>query len=89
MPNHVMSCFEYPHKLTTALDRECRKFFWGSNIKFFPVAWKHVCQPKSMGNLGVRPANVFNNSALSKLGWKLIIEPNNWWAQIVRKKKYL
>ena len=39
-----------------------------------------------MGGLGVRPTNVFNNSALAKLGWKLITEPNNWWAQIVRKK---
>jgi hypothetical protein len=81
-----MSCFKCLTKITNALDRECRKFFWGSNIRSPLVAWKHVCQPKSLGGLGVRPANVFNNSSLAKLGWKLITDPNNWWAQIVRKK---
>jgi hypothetical protein len=42
MSNHVMSCFKCPHKLTTALDRECKKFFWGSNIKSPLVAWKNL-----------------------------------------------
>ena len=31
MPNHIMSYFKCPHKLTSQLNRQCRQFFWGDN----------------------------------------------------------
>lgn len=58
----------------------------GTDVKTPLVAWKHVCKPKSIGGLGVRPAGHFNNSALAKLSWKILIDHNNWWVQIVRRK---
>lgn len=80
-----MSSFKCP-KITNVLDRQYKKIFWGSDVKTPPVAWKHVCKPKSIGGLGLRPASHFSNSALAKLGWKILTDHNNWWVQIVRKK---
>lgn len=77
MPNHVMSSFKRPSKITNTLDRQYRKFFWGSDVKTPLVAWKHVCQPKSIGGLGVRPDSHYNNSALAKLGWKILTDHIN------------
>lgn len=86
MPNHVMTCFKCTPKLTKNLDQENRRFFWGSDAKSPPIAWKEVCKPKTLGGLGVRPAKFFNNAALAKLAWKLVKDPDNWWVQIVRQK---
>lgn len=47
-----------------------------------------MCLPKSEGDLGIRPASVFNKAAMAKLAWKIISEPDNWWVKLV-KLKYL
>lgn len=86
MSNHVMSCFKCSSNLTKNLDKENRRFFWGSDVSSPPVAWKEVCKPKSLGGLGIRPTSFFNNAALSKLAWKVINDHDNWWVQIVRQK---
>lgn len=49
------------------------------------VAWKDVCAPKSMGDLGTRRAEHFNNASLTKLAWKVISDKDKWWLQIVSK----
>lgn len=69
IPNHVLSCFKCPKKVTTALNNQCRKFFRGN--KSPPVVWDQACL--------IRPAEWFNRAALSKLGWKILTEPHNWW----------
>lgn len=38
MPNHTLSCFKCPTKLTNKFDSECRRFFWGSSASHPPVA---------------------------------------------------
>lgn len=77
MLNYVMSCFKCSSKLTKALDSENRRLFWAPETKSPPVAWKDVCKPKSLGGLEIRPANFFNNAALSKLAWKIINDYDN------------
>lgn len=62
MPNHVLSCFRCPSRITTRLDKECRNFFWGSHSAAPPIAWKHDCTPKDKGGLGIRPTTWFNKS---------------------------
>lgn len=86
MPNHVLSCFKCPQKITSRLDRECWNFFWGNDMKSPPITWSAVCTPKHKGGLGVRPSAWFNNAALAKLGWKLLTDPNNWWVRIMSAK---
>lgn len=83
MPNHSLSCLKCPSKITDKLDSECRNFFWGSSAAHPPIAWNHMCLPKSKGGLGIRPAAVFNKAAMAKLAWKIISEPDNWWVKLV------
>lgn len=47
-----------------------------------------MCYPKSKGGLGIRSSACFNQAALAKLAWKIVIEPDNWWEKLV-KLKYL
>lgn len=68
MPNHLMSCFKCPDKLTKMLDKENMKFLWGKDSKMNPIAWDKVCQLKSDGGLGIGRSEVFNNACLAKLG---------------------
>lgn len=88
MPNHIISCFKCPAKITKAIDKKARDFFWGSNSKVAAVAWDKVFTPKNVGGLGIRPSGHFNNAALAKLGWKIITHNENWSVKIV-KAKYL
>lgn len=86
MPNHILSCFKCPAKVTIAIDKECINFFWGNEMKSPPIAWSATCTPKCKGGLGIRSSSVFNKAALTKLGWKIISDPDNWWVQIMRAK---
>ncbi|XP_024200132.1 uncharacterized protein LOC112203389 [Rosa chinensis] len=85
MPNHVMSCFKCPPKVTKAIDKETRSFFWGKDCHCPPVAWNQICLPKSLDGLGIRLTTSFNKAALAKLGWKVISDHDNWWVDIVRR----
>ncbi|KAL6210713.1 hypothetical protein ACLB2K_015945 [Fragaria x ananassa] len=78
-PNHVMSCFKCPKKLTDEIDKQERNFMWGTDMKQAPVAWNYICKPKVLEGVGIRPSAFFNNVALAKLAWKIIIDKNNWW----------
>ena len=85
MPNHIMSCFKCPTRVTKNLN-ECRDFFWGRDRKLKPMAWKKVCTSKDHGGLGVRGVGHFNNACLATLVWKVLKDENNWWVQIVKRK---
>ncbi|KAL6190194.1 hypothetical protein ACLB2K_036592 [Fragaria x ananassa] len=86
MPNHVMSCFKCPKKLTDEIDKQSRNFLWGTEMKTAPIAWKEVCKPKVLGGLGIRPSAFFNKAAIAKLAWKVITDKENWWVQVITRK---
>lgn len=73
LPNHVLSCFKCPSKITNRLDKECKDLFWGHQVKSPPIAWQPAWSPKECKDL---------------LAWQIITEPNNWWVDLV-KRKYL
>ena len=55
--------------------------------KVFPlVAWDDVCRPKSEGGLGIRKNNDANKAAITKLGWKILIDKDSIWAMIMQDK---
>ena len=85
-PNHIMSYFTCPHKLTSQLNKDCRQFFWDNAHKCNLVSWRNVCRPKHAGGLGIRNIEHFNRACLAKLGWKVLFDKDNWWANIVRRK---
>ena len=52
------------------------------------MAWKKVCTLKNQGGLGVKRIDHFKNACLAKVGWNVLTNKENWWAEIV-KSKYL
>ena len=87
MPNHLMSCFKCPTNMINKMEALRRNFFWGSS-SVDPIAWNDICKPKNKGGLGIRLFSCYNKAALSKLGWKILTDPNNLWVKII-KAKYL
>ncbi|XP_065859834.1 uncharacterized protein [Euphorbia lathyris] len=69
-PNHIMQACKLPEPVLNELDKINRSFLWGESgegRKIHLVPWKEVCQPKSMGGLGIRQAKDNNKVLLMKL----------------------
>lgn len=87
MHNHLVSYFPCPKSTIYEIKKLSRHFFWGTSYKVSPpVSWNNVCTNKKLSGLGVRNMERYNIAALAKLGWKLLIEPNNWWVKLVSAK---
>lgn len=54
--------------------------------KLHLVNWNLVCQPKANGGLGIKQAQILNNSLLMKLAWRFSENPQSLWAQLIRSK---
>ena len=52
------------------------------------VAWDKVCQPKSLGGLGLRKTEAVNLAFQAKLAWKILWGTAGLWTSIM-KHKYL
>ncbi|KAL6200146.1 hypothetical protein ACLB2K_029928 [Fragaria x ananassa] len=47
MPDHIMSCFKCPAKITNEIDKKARDFFWGTDSKAATVAWSKIWQKRN------------------------------------------
>lgn len=64
-------------------------FLWGSSEsskKIHWVGWHKVTKPKEKGGLGLQTAKGRNISLLAKLNWRLHVEKEALWAQVLRLK---
>lgn len=89
LPAYVCSSFLWPQKTCNQLDSIHRNFFWKQTTTHSAtplIAWKTICQPKSMGGLGLRKTRPLNNAFIAKLGWKILTEPQNLWVSLIRNK---
>ena len=50
------------------------------------VGWQKVTKPKEKGGLGLQTAKGRNTALLAKLNWRLYVEKEALWAQVLRKK---
>ncbi|XP_056862666.1 uncharacterized protein LOC130510404 [Raphanus sativus] len=89
MPCHAMSCFKLPLSLCRQIQSLLTRFWWDANPekrKMCWVAWDTMTLPKYAGGLGFRDIEIFNDSLLAKIGWRLIKEPNSLLAQVLLGK---
>uniref|UniRef100_A0A8I6YB20 Reverse transcriptase zinc-binding domain-containing protein n=1 Tax=Hordeum vulgare subsp. vulgare TaxID=112509 RepID=A0A8I6YB20_HORVV len=91
MPMFLLSFFEVPVGVRKRLDFYRSRFFWQSDevkTKYRLARWDIICRPKDQGGLGIENLEVKNRCLLSKWLFKLSVESEGMWLQIL-KNKYL
>ena len=89
MPMFLLSFFEVPVGVRKRLDFYRSRFFSQGDelkIKYRLAKWDIICRPKDQGGLGIENIEVKNKCLLSKWLWKLSLENDGMWAQILRIK---
>lgn len=79
IPSYSMTCFKLPASLIRRIQSALTRFWWDGpdgNKKMAWVSWDKMKQPKSLGGLGVRDFECFNDAFLAKLSWRLINNPS-------------
>lgn len=50
------------------------------------VSWTKLCQPKDVGEFGLRPTRMVNIFYMMRVGWALCAYRDDLWVQILRTK---
>ena len=89
MPMFLLSFFEIPVGVRKRLDFYRSRFFWQSDDlkrKYRLAKWDIICQPKDQRGLGIKNLEVKNRCLLSKWLYKLSVESEATWVQILHNK---
>lgn len=89
MPMFLLYFFEVLVGVRKRLDFYRSRFFWQSDEtkrKYQLAKWDIICRPKDQGDLGIENLEVKNICLLSKWLYKLSVQTEATWAQILRSK---
>lgn len=54
--------------------------------KLHAVSWESLCKPKEQGGIGLRRLREMNEALLGKIGWNVIVNPNNLCSKVLTAK---
>ena len=89
MPMFLLSFFEVPVGVRKRLNFYRSRFFWQideNKDKYRLAKWEMICRPKDQGGLGVENLEVKNRCLLSKWLYRLSVETEGVWLQLLRNK---
>uniref|UniRef100_A0A8I6WF16 Reverse transcriptase zinc-binding domain-containing protein n=1 Tax=Hordeum vulgare subsp. vulgare TaxID=112509 RepID=A0A8I6WF16_HORVV len=89
MPMFLLSFFEVPVGVRKRLDFYRSRFFWQSDEdrkKYRLTRWDIICRPKDQGGVGIGNLEVKNRCLLSKWLFRLSVETEGMWVQILHNK---
>lgn len=87
IPMYAMACFLLPKSICDKLDTLSRNFWWKGNPEdrgICWIAWDKLTCSKAEGGMGFRNYRVFNEALLAKQGWRLLMNPQAYWAKILK-----
>ncbi|KAE8711725.1 hypothetical protein F3Y22_tig00110279pilonHSYRG00089 [Hibiscus syriacus] len=91
LPTYQMSLYALPVSLCRELNSAIARFWWRSDASVQAVHWlgmSNMRLPKSIGGLGIRDLEVFNQAFLCKQGWRLFNGSKTLVAQVLKAKYY-
>lgn len=87
-----MSVFLLSKSFSEWLDSAFRKFRWrfaaDGSRHYYPLAWKDICKPKEDCGLGLRKRYQLNLAMVAKIGWQLLVNPNQSWSLALKAKYF-
>ncbi|CAL9019993.1 unnamed protein product, partial [Prunus brigantina] len=91
VPTYPMGIFKFPKSFCQKLEQEIARFWWGQKqdeTKVHWISWATLGLPKNQGGMGFRDFNDFNLALLAKQCWRLIMESNSQWAQLLKARYF-
>ena len=90
--SYVMSLFQLPTKLVTAIERMMNTFWWGhaktSHRGINWLSWEKLSMHKTHGGMGFKDLSAFNLAMLGKQGWKFLTEPHSLVSRIFKARYF-
>lgn len=89
MAYYSMQTAKIPRSLCDELDKKTRRFIWGGTEEknqFHLLSWETLQKPRDQGGIGIRSSRQANAAFLTKLGWRVLTEPNSLWSRVLRSK---
>lgn len=86
IPSFAMSCFQLHVGLCNQIQSVLTRFWWDNSNrdrKICWLAWDNLTTPKSLGGLGFRDVQIFNQVLLGKIAWRILTKPTCLLARIL------
>ncbi|XP_025704008.1 uncharacterized protein [Arachis hypogaea] len=87
--NYDMMHTQVPKGICKEVERIHRSFIWGDgreSRKVHAISWETICKPIKEGGLGFQKLSKMNEAFLQKIIWRLVMEKESLWAQVILSK---
>lgn len=91
IPTYAMSCFQLPVSLCKRIQSSLTRFWWDKSAdkkSMCWLVWGKLTKPKSLGGLGLRDIQLFNQALLAKIAWHILTSPQCLLARVLKGKYY-
>ena len=86
-----MGMFRLPKGIVRSFNSKVTKYWWGNNNGKRGIhwcKWNVLCKNKSLGGLGFRELEAFNQALLAKTVWRIAMEPTSIIYRILQAKYF-